>query len=64
MAAHNALAAAWLDPTHMAEAIHNIKQANNDIGALNLDIANLLWLNSTKARDKSGCGPLMLSFKN
>ena len=47
----------------MADAIHDIQQGNNDVGALDFDITNLSWLNSTDAWEKSGCGPLMISFK-
>ena len=60
---HNAPEAICTDPSQMVDAIHNIEQANNDVGALNLDVANLSWLNSMDAWDKSGHGPLMISFK-
>ena len=48
----------------MAEAIHEIEQANNDAAALDFNVANLSWLNGTEAREKSGHGPLMISFKS
>jgi len=40
--AHNTLVAIWTDPSQMADTIHSIEQANNNIGALDFAIANLL----------------------
>ena len=61
--AHNAPAAIWTDQTQVAAASCEIERANGNVGALDLDIANLSWLNSEEACAKSGHGPLMISFK-
>src|SRR6266481_3230348 len=62
--AHNAPASIWADPARMAEAIREIEDTNTDVAAFEFNIANLAWLNGKESRDKTGCGPLMLSLKS
>ena len=61
--AHNAPVTIWMEQARLPNAIKEIEDTNSDIAALKFNIANLAWLNAKESRDKTGHGPLMISFK-
>ncbi len=61
--AHNVPAAVWNNPVMLREAMTEVEKANSDVTPLDFAIANMAWLNSPVAREKTGWGPLMISLK-
>ena len=62
--AYNAPVALWTEQAGLPDTIKEIEDTNSDITALEINIANLAWLNAKESRDKTGHGPLMISFKS
>jgi len=62
--AHNVPTAIWNDPATLREAMTEIEMSNTEVALINFTIANMTWLNGQDARNKTGRGPLIHSFKS
>jgi len=61
---HNVPSQIWSNPMVLQEAMTKIETSNTDVAPIDFTLANMVWVNSQDACNKTGRGPLMLSFKS
>jgi hypothetical protein len=61
--AHNSPTDIWTEAEDFADAIDSLELSNPTDLPDGRQIANLAWLNSSEARDKTKRGPLLVSYK-